>query len=60
MQDDKHRVKLSKEMQVFVQWVSKQVIFVYNPYTDKWSSANYADKSTIQLYIHFQKNVKKV
>jgi len=58
MQDDKHRVKLSKEYQDFVIWVSKQDEFVFHALIGKWSSFSYADKSTIQLYIHFQKNVK--
>jgi len=59
MQDDKHRVKLSKEYQDFVEWIWMQDIFSYNPIADNWESFNYADKSTIQLYLHWQKNVKK-
>ena len=60
MQDDKHRVKLSKEYQEFVEWVWMQDIFSYNPIADNWESDQYASKTTIQLYLHFQKNVKKV
>ena len=57
IKDDKPRTKLSKEMQEFIIWVSKQSTFVYNPYEDKWKSVNYTPKSTLQLLIHFQKNV---
>jgi hypothetical protein len=61
MQDDKHRVKLSKEYQEFVEWTasSRECDFWYKPSNGKWASIKYADKSTIQLYLHFQKNVKK-
>ena len=59
VQDDKPRTKLSKEMQVFIQWVSNQSTFNYDPYRDTWVSLQYTDKSTLQLLIHFQKNVYK-
>jgi len=59
MQDDKHRVKLSKEYQEFIQWVSEQTSFKFNNAINKWESYAYSSKTTIQLYIHFQKNVKK-
>lgn len=59
VRDDKPRTKLSKEMQDFIVWVSKQDLFRYNGITDKWESESYTDKSTLQLLIHFQKNVYK-
>jgi hypothetical protein len=59
MQDDKHRVKLSKEYQEFVVWVKCQKTFNYATQIDKWISHTYADKTTIQLYLHWLKNVKK-
>ena len=59
VQDDKPRTKLSKEMQEFIVWVWKQSDFQHNPYLDVWYSDNYTDKSTLQLLIHFQKNVQK-
>ena len=58
VQDDKPRTKLSKEMQEFIIWVSAQSIFEYDPLIlDKWVSTMYLPKSTLQLLIHFQKNV---
>jgi len=59
MQDDKHRVKLSKEYQEFVEWVATNREFWYKTFNGKWASLNYADKTTIQLYLHWLKNVKK-
>lgn len=59
VQDDKPRTKLSNEMQEFIIWVDSQDIFYYNRKIDKWESESYAPKSTLQLLIHFQKNVYK-
>lgn len=59
VRDDKPRTKLSKEMQDFIVWVRTQNTFTYDYKIDKWSSFQYAPKSTLQLLIHFQKNVNK-
>ena len=59
VQDDKPRTKLSKEMQEFIVWVRTQTQFNYFPIGDKWVSLQYTDKSTLQILIHFQKNVYK-
>ena len=57
IKDDKPRTKLSKEMQEFIIWVSKQKTFEYIYEYDHWGSFKYSPKSTLQLLIHFQKNV---